>query len=60
MTVTDSDRARLAGQMHNAIAEFVRMCAADEPGLDVAQFDYRTDIARRDGSGAYPLVFKTE
>jgi hypothetical protein len=59
MAVTDSDRALLAGQMHDAIIRFVAMCAEDVPGLDASAFDYRIDITQRDG-GKYPLIYRTD
>jgi hypothetical protein len=59
MAITDSDRALLAGQMHNAIARFVAICAEDVPGLDGATFNYRIDIKQANG-GTYPLIFRTD
>ena len=49
----------MAGQMHNAIARFVAICAEDVPGLDGATFNYRIDIKQANG-GTYPLIFRTD
>jgi hypothetical protein len=59
VATTDAQRARLAGEMHDAIERFVAMCAEDEPGLDPARFDYRIDIHREGSSATYPLIYKT-
>jgi hypothetical protein len=45
--------------MHDAIAALAAHLGAAEPGLTTA-FDYRIDIHRSDGSGTYPLIFKTD
>ncbi len=50
---------RLTTQMHDAIAALAAHLGAIEPGLST-DFDYQIDIQRADGSGTYPLIFKTD
>jgi hypothetical protein len=45
--------------MHDAIAALAAHLGAIDPGLST-DFDYQIDIHRADGSGTYPLIFKTD